>query len=320
MKILLTGGAGFIGSHLTKELLDLGYAVICLDNLDDYYDPQLKRQNIRQFSADPNYLFIEGDIRDRTLLDALFRLYGCDTVVHLAARAGVRPSVQNPALYFDVNLNGTMSILDSMRQAGVNRLVMASSSSVYGDAERVPFKESDASDRPLSPYAASKRSAELLAHTYHHLYGFAISCLRFFTVYGPGQRPEMAISQFTERVLSGMPITLFGDGTTARDYTYIDDITSGIIKAIDHLDGFSVLNIGGSDPISLRDLVSLIERATGETALIDWQPMQPGDVERTYADVSLARKQIGYKPTVRIDEGIQKFVDWYRSRVEVVPA
>ncbi|GAA4465854.1 GDP-mannose 4,6-dehydratase [Nibrella saemangeumensis] len=320
MKILLTGGAGFIGSHLTKELLEQGHAVICLDNLDTYYDPKIKRQNIRQFSADPNYLFIEGDIRDRTLLDALFRLYGCDTVVHLAARAGVRPSVENPALYFDVNVNGTLSILEAMRQAGVRRMVMASSSSVYGDAERVPFTESDACDRPLSPYAASKRSAELLAHTYHHLYGFDISCLRFFTVYGPGQRPEMAISQFTERVLNGLPITLFGDGTTARDYTYIDDITHGILKAIDHLNGYAVLNIGGSDPISLRDLVSLIEKATGETALIDWQPMQPGDVERTYADVSLARKQIGYMPSVRIDEGILKFVNWYKLKHELVTA
>ncbi|GAA4413526.1 GDP-mannose 4,6-dehydratase [Nibrella viscosa] len=317
MKILLTGGAGFIGSHLTKKLLEQGHAVISLDNLDTYYDPKIKRQNIRQFSAHPNYLFIEGDIRDRTLLDALFRLYGCDTVVHLAARAGVRPSVQNPSLYFDVNVNGTLSVLEAMRQAGLRRMVMASSSSVYGNA-RVPFTESDACDRPLSPYAASKRSAELLAHTYHHLHGFDISCLRFFTVYGPGQRPEMAISQFTERVLNGLPITLFGDGTTARDYTYIDDIIHGILNAIDHLNGYSVLNIGGSDPISLRDLVSFIEQATGEAALINWQPMQPGDVERTYADVSLARKRIDYSPSVRIEEGIQRFVDWYKAKQEVV--
>ena len=318
--ILLTGGAGFIGSHLTMQLLARGYAVVVLDNMDSYYDVNLKRQHVGQYLSNPNYDFVEGDIRDRPLLHSLFALHSFDAVIHLAARAGVRPSVEDPALYFDVNVNGTLALLDAMRQAGTRQMVMASSSSVYGDTPTVPFSESAMCDRPLSPYAASKRAAELLAYTYHHLYGLDISCLRFFTVYGPRQRPEMAISQFTERIINGQFITLFGDGTTARDYTYIDDITAGIVATLERLSGYNILNLGGSSPITLRDMVHLIEQSVGQPAQIDWQPMQPGDVERTYADLTRARDLIGYAPTIKTQEGIRRFVEWYKEKERVVAA
>jgi UDP-glucuronate 4-epimerase len=314
MNILLTGGAGFIGSSLAKQLLQEGHRIICLDNLDGYYDPDIKWKNVQQTLHDPNYHFHEGDIRDSELIDTLFRSYAFDSVIHLAARAGVRPSVQDPALYFDVNVNGTLTLLQAMQRSGVKKMVFASSSSVYGDSPQVPFVENESADRPLSPYAASKRAAELLCHTFHNLYGFDVFCLRFFTVYGPQQRPEMAISQFTDSILNGHPINVFGDGSTARDYTYIDDIVNGIIQSLANLKGYEVLNIGGSDPISLLDLIQVIEQAVGETAVINRLPMQPGDVQQTYASIHKAEQLIGYQPSVRIEEGIRRFVEWYRSK------
>jgi len=319
MTILLTGAAGFIGSHVTEGLLQRGYTVIGLDNLDDQYDPALKRRNVRLFQDQPTYQFLRGDIRDQSVVEAILQQYDCDTVIHLAAQTGVRPSVQNPALYFDVNVTGTLSLLEAMRKTGVRRLVMASSSSVYGDSERVPFREDDRADRPLSPYAASKRSAELLTHTYHHLYGFDVACLRFFTVYGPRLRPNMAISQFTERILNRLPITLYGDGSTVREYTYIDDTVTGISNVLNTLHGFDILNIGGFEIVSLLKLVQLIEQATGEQALIDWQPMQPGDVRQTSADLNHAYAYAGYAPSVRIEEGIPRFVSWYKQAVAQLP-
>ncbi|CCH53507.1 putative protein MJ1055 [Fibrisoma limi BUZ 3] len=315
MRILLTGAAGFIGSHLTEHLLQKEAFVIGLDNLDNQYDPALKRRNVRLFQHQPNYQFLRGDIRDQSVVEAVLQQYECDTVIHLAAQTGVRPSVIDPALYFDVNVTGTLSLLEAMRKTGVRRLVMASSSSVYGDSIRVPFREDDCADRPLSPYAASKRSAELLSHTYHHLYGFQVACLRFFTVYGPRQRPNMAISQFTERILNRLPITLYGDGSTVREYTYIDDTISGIVQVLNTSRGFDVLNIGGLETVSLLKLVQLIEQSTGEKALIDWQPMQPGDVIQTSADLNRAYDQIAYAPSVSIEEGIPRFVNWYRQSV-----
>ncbi|GAB3912698.1 GDP-mannose 4,6-dehydratase [Larkinella knui] len=314
MNILLTGGAGFIGSNLARQLLKEGHQIICLDNLDTYYNPDHKWRNVQQTLNNRDYHFHEGDIRDSELVDTLFRTYAFDAVVHLAARAGVRPSVQDPALYYDVNVNGTLTLLQAMQRSGVSKMVFASSSSVYGDSPQVPFVETDTADRPLSPYAASKRAAELLCHTFHHLYGFDIFCLRFFTVYGPNQRPEMAISQFTDSILNGQAITVFGDGSTSRDYTYVDDIVSGIIRSLENLRGYEVLNIGGSDPISLADLIQVIERALGETAIINRLPMQPGDVQQTYADITKAAQLLGYQPTVRVEDGIQQFVDWYRAR------
>jgi UDP-glucuronate 4-epimerase len=314
MTILLTGGAGFIGSNLAKQLLEEGHRVICLDNLDRYYAPTIKWKNVQQTLTIPGYHFQQGDIRDSELVDTLFQTHAFDAVIHLAARAGVRPSVQDPALYYDVNVNGTLTLLQAMQRFGVTKMVFASSSSVYGDSPQVPFTETDSADRPLSPYAASKRAAELLCHTFHNLYGFDIFCLRFFTVYGPLQRPEMAISQFTDSILNGKAINVFGDGSTARDYTYVEDIVSGIIQSLNNLKGYEVLNIGGSDPISLAGLISLIEQAVGKTALINRLPMQPGDVQQTYADIQKAAQLIGYQPTVRIEDGIYRFVEWFRTR------
>ncbi|GAB3340760.1 GDP-mannose 4,6-dehydratase [Larkinella ripae] len=313
MTILLTGGAGFIGSSLARQLLQENHQVICLDSLDAYYDPAIKWKNVQQTLNHPSYQFHEGDIRDVELIHTLFRTYAFDAVIHLAARAGVRPSVQDPALYYDVNVNGTLTLLQAMQQSGVKKMVFASSSSVYGDSPRVPFDENDTADRPLSPYAASKRSAELLCHTFHHLYGFDIFCLRFFTVYGPHQRPEMAISQFTDSILNGIAINVFGDGSTARDYTYVDDIVKGIIKSLEQVKGYEILNIGGSDPISLTGLIQVIEKTVGRSALINRLPMQAGDVQQTFANISKAAQLIGYQPSVRIEDGIRQFVDWYRK-------
>ena len=311
MIILLTGGAGFIGSHLAEKLLTEGHSVVCLDNLDAYYDPAIKRKNLAEARQNSRYTFVEGDIRDGALVGSLFTAYPFDAVIHLAARAGVRPSVQDPALYFDVNVQGTLTLLQAMQTAGVRKMVFASSSSVYGDSAVVPFSEREACDRPLSPYAASKRAAELLCHTFHHLYGFDIFCLRFFTVYGPRQRPEMAISQFTDQILHGNPIPVFGDGSTSRDYTFVEDIVKGIMQSLYGVKGYEVLNIGGSDPISLSGLISTLEKAVGKSALLNHLPMQPGDVQRTFADISKARTLIGYEPTVSVQEGVRRFVEWY---------
>lgn len=313
MTVFLTGTAGFIGSHLTEQLLAIGHQVIGLDNFDDQYDPVRKRLNVQLFSHHPRFQLIVGDVRDQDLVTTLLRQHHCDTVVHLAARTGVRTSVNEPQQCIDVNVNGTLSLLEAMRTANVRRLVMASSSSVYGNSARVPFREDEDANHPLSPYAMSKRSAELLAHTYHHLYGFDIACLRFFTVYGPRQRPEMAISRFTGQLFDGQPITLFGDGTTARSYTYIHDTIMGILRATSHLSGYDLLNIGGGASVSLCDLVSLLERATGHKAIINWQPAQPGDVTVTCADPHHAASRIGYRPTIHMKEGINRYIRWYKQ-------
>jgi UDP-glucuronate 4-epimerase len=315
MIILLTGAAGFIGSHLTEQLLAVGHQVIGLDNFDDQYDPDRKYANLHSFSGHPQFKLITGDIRDQALVTDLLRRYNCDTVVHLAARTGVRTSVNEPARCLDVNVNGTLSLLEAMRATTVRRLVMASSSSVYGNSDHIPFREDDNANRPLSPYAMSKRSAELLAHTYHHLYGFDVACLRFFTVYGPRQRPEMAISLFTEQLLNGQPITLFGDGTTARNYTYIHDTVIGILRSIYCLGGYNLLNIAGTGSVTLHDLILVIEKAVDRKAKIDWQPSQPGDVILTCADLSLAAERIGYRPTISIEEGINRYVNWYKREL-----
>jgi UDP-glucuronate 4-epimerase len=312
MRILLTGAAGFIGSHLTEQLLAVGHQVVGLDNFDDQYDPVNKQSNISLFTACPQFEFVLGDIRDQTLVTDLLRQHSCETVVHLAARTGVRASVNEPKYCIDVNVNGTLSVLEAMRTANVRRLVMASSSSVYGNSTHVPFREDDDADHSLSPYAMSKRSAELLAYTYHHLYGFDVACLRFFTVYGPRQRPEMAISRFTKQLFNGQPITLFGDGTAVRNYTYVHDTVAGIVKATSNLSGYDLLNIGGAECVSLHDLVHLLEQVVDRKAIIDWQPAQPGDVTLTCADLNHAANRIGYRPTVLMEEGIRRYVEWYK--------
>lgn len=313
MKILITGVAGFIGSHLTQYLLAAGHSIVGIDNFDDQYDPVRKHQNVSLFSAHPAFRLVVGDIRDQSRLIDTLHYHHCDTVIHLAARTGVRTSVREPALCLDVNINGTLSVLEAMRLTRINRLIMASSSSVYGDSPHVPFREGDQTGRPLSPYAMSKRSAELLAHSYHHLYGFDVACLRFFTVYGPRQRPEMAISQFIEKIYMGQPITVYGDGSTARNYTYIDDTITGIALSLQHLAGFELLNIGGVSSVSLHQLIALIERTLGRKAIIDWQPAQPGDVVSTSADNRYAQLRIGYAPSVPIEEGISRVAQWCKQ-------
>lgn len=308
-KVLITGAAGFIGSNLALTMLKQGFIVSGIDNFDNFYDPEIKRNAIRKLELYPGFKIYEGDIRDRELLDRIFETEKPELVIHLAARAGVRPSIEQPELYYDVNVSGTLVLLEAMRKAGLKDLLFASSSSVYGNNKKVPFSESDPVDNPISPYAATKKAGELLCYTYHHLYNFNIFCLRFFTVYGPGQRPEMAIQQFGRKITEGKPITLFGDGTTRRDYTFVDDIVAGIIVAAEHLNGYEILNLGNSDTISLIDLVHGIEETLGKKAVIEWKPMQPGDVEITYAHIGKARKLIGYKPDYPVKKGLRKMFE-----------
>ena len=312
MRILVTGAAGFIGSHLVDALLARGNEVVGIDNFNDFYDPSIKRANIEPHRDDAGFRLVEGDIRDPEAVEAALAP-GIDVVVHLAAMAGVRPSLSDPALYVDVNLRGTTTLYDAAVTAGVKRIVFASSSSVYGANEKVPFEEDDRVDHPVSPYAATKKAGELLSHTYHHIHGIAVTCLRFFTVYGPRQRPEMAIHKFTRLIDDGRPVPMFGDGTSRRDYTYIDDIIDGVVRAIDRCEGFRVYNLGESQTIELRELIALISRSLGREAVIERLPDQPGDVPATYASVERARAELGYQPTTAVEEGIERFVRWFRD-------
>ncbi len=311
MKFLVTGGAGFIGSHLVERLLAGGHRVICLDNFDEFYDPALKRRNLRRALQDPKFRLLEGDLREERILKRIFEEEEIDIVAHLAARAGVRPSIQSPLLYAEVNIHGTLNLLEACRQHHVGRLVFASSSSVYGNNPKIPFSERDPVDNPISPYAATKKAGELICHTYHHLYGIHIACLRYFTVYGPRQRPEMAIHQFTRRIHEGKKITLFGDGSSRRDYTYIDDAVAGTLGALMEAQGYELYNIGEAQTISLLELIQTIEERVGKKAHIEYLPPQPGDVERTYADIRKASERLGYRPQTKIREGIDRFVHWY---------
>ena len=309
-RILVTGGAGFIGSHTTEALLARGDEVWVLDNFNTFYDPAIKRANAEALKGAH---VVEGDIRDEACLDALFEEGRFDAVVHLAAMAGVRPSLEQPLLYEDVNVRGTLLLLERIRRASGCRFIFASSSSVYGSNENVPFREVDDIHHPVSPYAATKRAGELHAYTYHHLYGIPTTCLRFFTVYGPRQRPEMAIHKFVRMTLAGEALPFYGDGTTARDYTYIDDIVSGVLGAIDNCAGYEIYNLGESLTTTLDELVQNIGSALGREVILDRQPMQPGDVVITYADVSKARERLGYAPTTALPEGMLRFVDWYQT-------
>ena len=311
-RVLITGAAGFIGSNLAKKMLQKGFQVIGIDNFDDFYDPAIKRKAVSSLES-ADFSLYEGDIRDRQFLDKVFEETKPDLVVHLAARAGVRPSIEQPELYYDVNVTGTLNLLEAMRSAGLKDLLFASSSSVYGNNKKVPFSESDAVDNPISPYAATKKAGELLCYTYHHLYDFNIYCLRFFTVYGPGQRPEMAIQQFGRKIMANEPITLFGDGTTRRDYTFVDDITDGIFACSENLKGYEVLNLGNSQTITLIDLVRSIEETLDRKAIIEWKPMQPGDVEITYADISKAQRLIGFRPEFPVKEGLKQMFEKQRK-------
>jgi UDP-glucuronate 4-epimerase len=314
-RVLVTGAAGFIGSWLTERLLGRGDEVVGLDNFDPFYDRALKERNLETARGNDAFRLVEGDLRNRSDVDALFSDGVFDAVVHLAAKAGVRPSLADPAGYYETNLIGTSNLLEAMREAGCRRLVFASSSSVYGNNRKVPFHEDDRVDAPISPYAATKKAGEELCHVYHAVHGFSILALRFFTAYGPRQRPEMAIHAFTRRLFAGEPIPVFGDGSMERDFTYIDDVVDGVVSALDHVLGtetFDILNLGESEPIRLSRLVSALERATGREAAIDRREVPPGDVDRTFADVSRARRLLGYEPHVGIDEGLRRFVEWYR--------
>ncbi|MCB9762960.1 MAG: GDP-mannose 4,6-dehydratase [Alphaproteobacteria bacterium] len=314
LHVLITGGAGFIGSHTAEALLARGDRVTVLDAFDFGYDPALKAENVREALAHPGYRLVRGDIRDAALLAHLFTTDRPDVVVHLAARAGVRPSLVDPHSYIDVNLRGTTTLLEAMRDHGLDRLVFASSSSVYGARGSGTFKESDVVDVPASPYAATKRAGELLTATWHHLYGIQATCLRFFTVYGPRQRPDMAIRIFCERVRAGEPITMFGDGSSERDYTFVDDIVAGVVSAVDRPLGHCVLNLGNAEPVRLDTLIRKIGQATGCAPLVTRSGDQPGDVPRTCADVSRAEALLDYRPTTPLDVGLRRFVRWLGAR------
>lgn len=320
MRFLVTGGAGFIGSHLSERLLREGNEVVIIDNFNSYYNPEIKRNNIKEVEKtananNNNCTVVEGDIRNAEDLEKAFH-NGIDVVVHLAAMAGVRPSIENERLYWDVNIMGTQNIFEKCREHNVKKVVFASSSSVYGNNPTVPFKVTDKVDNPISPYAATKKAGELMCHTQHHLYDVNVACLRFFTVFGPRQRPDLAINKFTRMILNDEAIPVYGDGTTSRDYTYIDDIVQGIMGAINWVNTsekkFGVFNLGGDEPVTLTRMIETIEKVLGKNAKIDRLPMQPGDVNRTCADISLSTKELSYKPETTFEEGIQKFVEWYK--------
>jgi len=308
--IVVTGGAGFIGSHLCEFLLKSGYNVICVDNFNNFYDPVIKEKNISSILNNPGFTLSRTDIRNRGELEILFERNNPCLVIHLAAMPGVRPSIEDPFLFFDINVTGTVSLLETMRKYNVINMIFASSSSVYGNNSKVPFSESDIADKQLSPYASSKRAGELLCYTYHSLYMFNISCLRFFTVYGPRQRPDLAIHKFTDRILDNKPIQIFGNGQTSRDYTYISDVVGAIHNSIRRLEGFNVYNIGESHPISLIRMIETLENRLGIKAIKQFLPQQPGDVETTFADITKARNELGYNPGFSFKEGIEQFIRW----------
>jgi UDP-glucuronate 4-epimerase len=312
-KVLITGGAGFIGSHLAERLLAEGHEVVALDDFNDYYDPALKRANAAALARHEDFELVEGDIRDRELVERLYRRQGFSATIHLAARAGVRPSIRDPHLYVSVNEQGTVNLLDAARRWGAYTFLFGSSSSVYGTNSKVPFSEADPITRPVSPYAATKRAGELLCHTYHHLFGMHVTCLRFFTVYGSRQRPDLAIYKFTQRLLANRTIPRYGDGSSARDYTFVDDIVDGVVRALEADLDWDIINLGGSRSTTLSELIDLLAQATGTVAQIEELPDQPGDVPITYADVSRAQEVLGWQPTVSIEEGISRFVSWFRS-------
>lgn len=309
---IVTGAAGFIGSHVCERLLGAGWRVSGIDLFDDFYDPGVKRRNVAGAARHPQFSLIEADIRDETAMNRVLAP-GADVVVHLAARAGVRPSIENPLLYLDVNMRGTGVLLEAARKFKIPKFVFASSSSVYGNNAKVPFSESDNVDRPISPYAATKKAGELICHTYHHLFGMDMTCLRFFTVYGPRQRPDLAIHKFARLIERGEPIPMFGDGSMMRDHTYIDDIVAGVVAAVERCRGYRIYNLGNSNPVSLRELIAAIEAALGRKASIRRLPLQPGDVERTFADISLARAELGYEPRTDLKTGLARFVAWMRG-------
>jgi UDP-glucuronate 4-epimerase len=318
MHVLVTGAAGFIGGHLCRRLLNDGHTVSAIDNFDPYYERSIKEEGITDLRPREDFHFYEQDINNTGFLRSVLTGQSIDAIVHLAAKAGVRASIENPVGCAHFNITGTQSMLEFARQMDIRTFLFGSSSSVYGNNDKVPFAETDAVHHPISPYAASKRSGELLAHTYHHLYDMSVHCLRFFTVYGPRQRPDLAIHKFARQLLSGQPITMYGDGTTSRDYTFVDDIVDGVVRSLQRAHSmerpeYEIINLGGSETTQLRDLIAAIGEAVGIEPEIQRLPMQPGDVKRTYADISHAHELLGYEPSTPIAEGLQVFGDWVTS-------
>jgi UDP-glucuronate 4-epimerase len=319
---LVTGGAGFIGSHVCEALLKAGYDVLSVDNFNDFYDPAFKRENIRDIrkTAQAQYAVFESaqcDIRDADALARLFQEYSPAIVLHLAACAGVRPSIAEPLLYASVNITGTINVLECVKKLGIKSFIFASSSSVYGNNEKAPFSETDFVDNPISPYAATKKAGELLCYTYSHLYDIKTACLRFFTVYGPRQRPDLAIYMFTRLIDDGIPIPFFGNGSTLRDYTYIEDIVDGVLKAVNwtmsDTTGYDIFNLGESQTVSLSHMVCVIEEMLGKKAVLQRLPLQPGDMRKTFADIAHAKAVLGYAPRVTFEDGITRFIQWYKD-------
>jgi UDP-glucuronate 4-epimerase len=315
--ILVTGAAGFIGSHVAEALLGRGDVVVGLDNLNDYYDPNRKRDNLAEVerSTSRSLNFVKGDVRDRDLLARLFSEYDLDAIVHLAAMAGVRASIKDPHLYYDVNLNGTLNLLNVAQDHGIGNFIFASTSSVYGNTEQIPFVETDVCDRPLAPYPASKRAVEMLGFTYHHLHGQNFTAFRFFTVYGPRGRPDMMAYKVLDNIFFGKEVPLYNNGDMHRDWTYVDDIVSGIVSAVDHPLGYEVINLGRGEPVLLADFVRLIEELSGRKADLISAPMPEADIPYTYADISKARRLLGYDPRISVKEGVTRFWHWYRRVV-----
>ena len=315
----ITGGAGFIGSTLSQKLIEQGNKVVTIDNFCDFYNPKIKEDNVKELLQNEKFKLYRADIRDRQAIKKIFDENNIDIVMHLAAMAGVRPSIENPILYQAVNCMGTQNILEEMREHNVKNGVFASSSSVYGNCKEVPFREDMIVDYAISPYAATKKANEVMAHVYHKLFDMNIVMLRFFTVYGPKQRPDLAINKFTRLMLEDKEIPMFGDGTTSRDYTYIDDIVDGIIKSCDYCmsnkDVYEILNLGNSSPTTLKEMINIIGEVLGIEPRIKQLPMQLGDVDRTYADISKAKTLVGYEPKISFEEGIKKFVDWYKNSI-----
>jgi UDP-glucuronate 4-epimerase len=311
---LVTGGAGFIGSHVVDRLLAQGESVTVLDNFDPFYPRSRKEANLESASRHPAFRMISGDINDAAALARASEDDWPDVVIHLAAKAGVRPSILDPVGYYHVNVEGTLRLLEWVKSRPATRFVFASSSSVYGDRPNAPFRETDRVDDPISPYAATKKAGELLCHTYHHLFGLPVTCLRFFTAYGPRNRPDLAIAKFTRMIDRDEAIPFFGDGSTRRDYTFVEDIADGVARAAERCRGYAIYNLGNASPIELSGLVELIGQALGKTPRIERLPPQPGDVRQTYADVSLAARELGYAPKTPLADGIARYVEWYRRQ------
>ena len=314
MKLLLTGAAGFIGSHVAETLLADGWEVAGIDNFDPFYDPAIKRENLRGLKKNKNFRLVEADIRDTAALEALASGTKIDAIIHLAARAGVRPSFEQPRLYADVNLGGTTEVLELARRHGIEKIVFASSSSVYGEREGAPFREEDNVDFPISPYAATKKAGELLCYSYHHNFGISTCCLRLFTVYGPRQRPDMAIHKFARAIDQGEPITVYGDGGSRRDYTYIDDVVSGVVAALERSKGYKIYNLGNHRTVELKELIRLLEEDLGKKAEIKHLPPQMGDVPLTCADIQKTQEELGYNPAVPMERGLELFVEWFEKK------